>query len=1704
MSKCTKKTISWLLTLVMMFTIVMPMGAAPAWADEIQTVAEAEALPLDDEPAADEGDGADEGDDEGTTLIAAPVWPEDLNLNTTYYSISFNQPAACADTSYELVYRMAKSAEELEADDSWLSYEQSGFGDTFADYNKRSCQDLLDANTTYYVQAAYRTGTWGAYVFSDYSEVKQMTTKAAPEKATINFSIVAATKPSETPVISDESADYKGASYFTWYNNAAMEITPGTTLQSIAQTGFDALGFEDFSMPTAGTRMSVTMPEMLGDYTLARRSYGNYSQWYVTVKHNGELQKENNSFTVIKPHDGDEVILHYTFNYMEELLSAGNEGVSGNFVNAPALDTDSYEAANAVSAKIKAIGALADVNADSKTVVEAARTAYNALSEKAQALVSNYADLTAAEARIKAIEDGEITAITAPVATVGTSTAKSITINVPASTVDAAATVQTRYSTDGTTWSDWASAAAGDITIDKLLANTSYQIQARYVASDSTKYANSAAATVTASTTAFEAVTVEVASRTEFDNAVKGADTDKLTTIKLTADIELPNDGSPYSNAVAPEGANIIIDGDGHYMGLYTGNQNSWIVALGADSTVTLRNITMALRRVEGDWLIPSNSWSALVRFMGDNGVLNIEKGTVMFSNDTGLGMILNKGTGWPGNPYKNVVVNVYEGVLHNTGSWNNYAATKIMNLNGGTLNIIPTGNVMLEGKIDNAKAVNVKTTDAVKSGVTLSSDFATYTELTADELAAYQDGTAITYAAGLRLFTDDSKLAAIKAPVVLAADDANAATADITYVIADDKITFTVAKRDQLGTLMFQQNNAYWRESADAATKVFDRTGNTFTFSSLTKDTEYTYNIQTASLNPAYTDGVTTLKLTTTYTPQQLNTVTKVILEDKTSTSFKFSADACTQDATATTQYRLSTDGENWGEWQDSGEFTGLQPYTQYCLQVRYKAVSKYWLDSEPSETTYNKTKAADLTAPVLGAAADVKATSVTLAAPAACTQDTTATVWYSSSADGETWGDWQQSATFTGLKAHTKYYFRAMYKAGAAAWVDSSASNTITAKTLVDENAAMFMVGQVTGRVGDEVKVTVDMKNNPGVQSVMLDIGYDATKLELTKVEDHKLMGSFIGSETMAANPYVLYWDDTTASANITTSGTMATLTFKILDAGAVGDELAITVDYDPDNVFDKDLVSVSFDKVDGTITVVDHKWNAPTYKWSADYTTCTATRTCGDEGCENLIETETVTATEQRTEATDTENGEAVYTATFTNKAFTTQIHKETLYAIRAQFAAAKVSACPGSTVDVDITISNNPGIIDAMLYVAYNADKLELVGVKEAGLLNGYVSSDVLTANPYRLSWEDAMATENNTANGTLATLTFKLKDSCAVGDTVQLDLTYDQVYDTNLQPVQFRAANGVITVADHSWGTPTYTWSKDYSSCTAEAKCACGETLKEKATADVVTVDSTCSEAGSKTYTATFANAAFTKQTHVEDLALAAHDYVISGSNDAAALIYTCTKCNGTTTKTVSEETPVFVVSDARGSVGEDLQLTVSALNNPGIIAATLQLGYNAEELQLVKAENLSDLKSFSLSGNTIKLGGTNETANEAADGALIRLTFKALKDCDASAVSLSYKPADVYNYAMQNVEFAINNGAISAGSYILGDVNNDGKVDLLDVTVLRRHLADWEGYADIVKLAADVNEDGNIDLLDATILRRYLAGWEGVQLGKAS
>ena len=56
-----------------------------------------------------------------------------------------------------------------------------------------------------------------------------------------------------------------------------------------------------------------------------------------------------------------------------------------------------------------------------------------------------------------------------------------------------------------------------------------------------------------------------------------------------------------------------------------------------------------------------------------------------------------------------------------------------------------------------------------------------------------------------------------------------------------------------------------------------------------------------------------------------------------------------------------------------------------------------------------------------------------------------------------------------------------------------------------------------------------------------------------------------------------------------------------------------------------------------------------------------------------------------------------------------------------------------------------------------------------------------------------------------------------------------------------------------------------------------------------------------------------------------------------------------------------------------------------------------------------------------------------------------------------------------------------------------GDVNQDGKITVDDVTMLQKYLAEIITLNDAQKRAADTDGDGQIKIVDATEIQKYLA-----------
>lgn len=137
--------------------------------------------------------------------------------------------------------------------------------------------------------------------------------------------------------------------------------------------------------------------------------------------------------------------------------------------------------------------------------------------------------------------------------------------------------------------------------------------------------------------------------------------------------------------------------------------------------------------------------------------------------------------------------------------------------------------------------------------------------------------------------------------------------------------------------------------------------------------------------------------------------------------------------------------------------------------------------------------------------------------------------------------------------------------------------------------------------------------------------------------------------------------------------------------------------------------------------------------------------------------------------------------------------------------------EVKAKPGNTVDVTVVLKNNTGFMNLGVEVGYNADVMTLTKVTaDSGVGLNYVPGQSLTQNPYNFGWSGVSDTSYN---GTLATLTFTVKDDAADG-VYPITLDYfkgrngdyvdgDNVnFDEDYNAVGFVYVGGSVTVASY--------------------------------------------------------------------------------------------------------------------------------------------------------------------------------------------------------------------------------------------------------------------------------------------------------------
>ena len=128
--------------------------------------------------------------------------------------------------------------------------------------------------------------------------------------------------------------------------------------------------------------------------------------------------------------------------------------------------------------------------------------------------------------------------------------------------------------------------------------------------------------------------------------------------------------------------------------------------------------------------------------------------------------------------------------------------------------------------------------------------------------------------------------------------------------------------------------------------------------------------------------------------------------------------------------------------------------------------------------------------------------------------------------------------------------------------------------------------MVSQAFAAPGDDtVQVEISIVNNPGIISLKIDVAYEDA-LILTSVKFASSFGAYVTAPTPYKNPQPVTF--ISPLAEVSASGTFATLEFRIADSVKSPTVAHVTISVEPDNTYNFDFEDVSFFVVNGSVTI------------------------------------------------------------------------------------------------------------------------------------------------------------------------------------------------------------------------------------------------------------------------------------------------------------------------------------------------------------------------------------------------------------------------------------------------------------------------------------------------------------------------------------
>lgn len=144
-----------------------------------------------------------------------------------------------------------------------------------------------------------------------------------------------------------------------------------------------------------------------------------------------------------------------------------------------------------------------------------------------------------------------------------------------------------------------------------------------------------------------------------------------------------------------------------------------------------------------------------------------------------------------------------------------------------------------------------------------------------------------------------------------------------------------------------------------------------------------------------------------------------------------------------------------------------------------------------------------------------------------------------------------------------------------------------TVTAKPELPADAPTFAVEDAVVCAGKEFTVPVNIRNNSGIVSLKLKVEYDTDVLELLNFQQKDF--DSMSFSPITNYPFIVNWVDA-IHPNNTTDGVVVLLTFRVREEAEAG-TTAISLTYDPDDVYDQHFDNVAFRVENGTVRIAEY---------------------------------------------------------------------------------------------------------------------------------------------------------------------------------------------------------------------------------------------------------------------------------------------------------------------------------------------------------------------------------------------------------------------------------------------------------------------------------------------------------------------------------